>query len=51
MCGFGLFVRVKDGMLDFVETVLFGPRVIGWLAWVWDGLGRRERWECIMGRD
>lgn len=27
-------------MLDFVETVLFGLRVVGWLACVWDGLGR-----------
>lgn len=27
-------VQVKDGMLDFVETVLFGPRVVGWLACV-----------------
>lgn len=40
MCGFGLFVRVKEGMLEFVETVLFGPRVVGWIACVWDGLGR-----------
>lgn len=38
-------------MLDFVGTVLFGPRVVGWLACVWDGLERRERRECIMGRE